>query len=385
MTDTPTDVIESLKSLTPALGEAARVAEQAADAYKVAETSWKLQPDIIALSNAKKKAQDEKAALEERARGLMLDHFKTTGSTTLPLEQFTLMKSDTPQPVIDDENALVAFLIRELPMVARRVLKLDTKALAEALADMTSTGDDNGVPRTTFTPTFQDMAQHITIEPTIRTRIEWSKITQIEVLPSHKANGKLNDRKARISEQVQKLLDGGIVILDTETTGLNPQRDEAVQIAVIDSAGKTLLDTLVKPTVPVDPGAYAIHKIGQTELENAPDFADVRRQLEDALLDKQVVIFNANYDTAILRNMAFDGFMAAPFCAMLAYAEFNGEPGRYGGYKWVSLVNACQAMGVPVRDAHTALGDCLMTLDLMKAMAAYIPEEKRVEADVQEK
>lgn len=45
-----TDVIESLKSLTPSLGEAARVAEQAADAYKIAETAWKLQPDIIALS-----------------------------------------------------------------------------------------------------------------------------------------------------------------------------------------------------------------------------------------------------------------------------------------------------------------------------------------------
>ncbi len=51
------------------------------------------------------------------------------------------------------------------------------------------------------------------------------------------------------------------VLLDTETTGLGDQA-EVVQIGVINGAGKVLVDNrLVKPTLPIDPGAEAIHHI----------------------------------------------------------------------------------------------------------------------------
>jgi DNA polymerase-3 subunit epsilon len=39
-----------------------------------------------------------------------------------------------------------------------------------------------------------------------------------------------------------------LVILDTETTGLNASNNEIIEIAIIDDQGLTLIHTLVRPT-----------------------------------------------------------------------------------------------------------------------------------------
>lgn len=57
---------------------------------------------------------------------------------------------------------------------------------------------------------------------------------------------------------------GRAVILDTETTDLH---GAVCEIAVIDAAtGGTLLDTLVNPGVPIQPGAHAVHGISDSEV-----------------------------------------------------------------------------------------------------------------------
>ncbi|BCC80200.1 MULTISPECIES: 3'-5' exonuclease [Bacillus] len=56
------------------------------------------------------------------------------------------------------------------------------------------------------------------------------------------------------------------LVLDTQTTGLG-ETDEIVEIAVTDLDGKTLLNTLVKPTVPISDDATMIHGITNKMVE----------------------------------------------------------------------------------------------------------------------
>ncbi|WP_370656558.1 3'-5' exonuclease, partial [Klebsiella pneumoniae] len=55
------------------------------------------------------------------------------------------------------------------------------------------------------------------------------------------------------------------VFLDTETTGLDDHA-ELVEIAVVNEDGCVLFESFCRPTVPVDPGAQAVHGIGDDVL-----------------------------------------------------------------------------------------------------------------------
>ena len=68
-------------------------------------------------------------------------------------------------------------------------------------------------------------------------------------------------------------------------------------------------------------------------------------------------------------DLALDG--SAVHCAMQAYAELHGEwSAEKGRYRWQKLSAAAAQQGVTVTNAHRALGDCLMTLGVVRAMAS---------------
>ena len=75
---------------------------------------------------------------------------------------------------------------------------------------------------------------------------------------------------------------GNLVVLDTETTGLDGHA-EVIQIAVVDRSGAVLLDSLVKPTCPVPAEATAVHGISDSDLVNAPTMNQSEQQLRSTL------------------------------------------------------------------------------------------------------
>jgi DNA polymerase-3 subunit epsilon len=186
--------------------------------------------------------------------------------------------------------------------------------------------------------------------------------------------------KRAAAQWARDLLKEGFVILDTETTGLNKDRaDEPVQIAVISSDGEVLLDTYVKSTIRSSEGAFGVHRISNEMLADAPTFGLIRPRLREAIEGKALVIYNAAYDLAILQNackaddpkaMAVSDFPSEILCAMEMYAHFYGVwSSRHQSYTYQSLAKAVQQLGGKVSQAHTALGDCRMTLFVIQKMA----------------
>lgn len=192
------------------------------------------------------------------------------------------------------------------------------------------------------------------------------------------------DRQQVIDWARALLAEGSAVILDSETTGLDTT-DEIVQLAIIDLSGQVLLDTYVKPSIPIPAAAQRIHGITDAMVASSPTFDQVWPQIATILAGRSTVIYNASYDTSKLVGSracaggAYEGdisgwwhryeqadaeIQALRFeCAMERYAIYYGDYSDYfGSYKWKPL---------PGGD-HSALGDAKATLNLIKRMAGHV-------------
>ena len=166
--------------------------------------------------------------------------------------------------------------------------------------------------------------------------------------------------------------DGAAVYLDTETTGLGVD-DEVVDIAVVGPRGEVLLDTLIRPSRPIPPGASAVHGLTDRDVAGAPTWDLVYPVLRATLLDRVVVVYNADFDRRLVGQTCVRCGFPEPAarweCAMRAYADFHGEPGRSGSYRWQPLERAARAFGV-APGGHRALADALACRAVVLGMAA---------------
>lgn len=165
------------------------------------------------------------------------------------------------------------------------------------------------------------------------------------------------------------------LILDTETTGLHD--GEICQIAVLSASGEVCLDTYVRPKRRIPLAATRIHGITDSMVRDAPTWGEIVPQLQELLEGRDLVVYNAIFDRRMMHRSA-EAFglpkidwkeIARWWCAMNAYAEFYGDWNSYRrSYRWQSLSNACSQQRIRVVDAHSALGDCRLTLALIQAM-----------------
>lgn len=189
----------------------------------------------------------------------------------------------------------------------------------------------------------------------------------------------VHERQHQIIQWAKALADQWPVILDTETTGLNA--GEIVQIAVVSWGGDVLIDQLIRPRSPIPPDATRIHGITNAMVEHSPDWRTVRRAVAHATINRDTIVYNANYDLRMIRQSdqawnvlgEWENEQRRWHCAMERYAEYYGDWNDYrGNYRWQSLDKAMRQCGLPDPDApaHSALGDCLRTLALVKHLAS---------------
>lgn len=187
--------------------------------------------------------------------------------------------------------------------------------------------------------------------------------------------GKLRSDKAVAGQTALEWLADDPLVLDTETTGLGYQA-QIVELAIINAAGEVVLETRLRPTVPIEAGAERVHGIGAADLARAPSWPDVAAEIEALLTGRTVVIFNARFDKGLLRQTAEAFGDRAQWldtvrtrCAMYLAAEAYGPTNSHGT---ISLANAMDDAGVEWRGpAHSAAADALAALDVVKAIAKY--------------
>lgn len=153
------------------------------------------------------------------------------------------------------------------------------------------------------------------------------------------------------------------IVLDTETTGLDPATgDRIAEIGAVElmnhlPTGNTL-HRYVNPGRAMPAEAFAVHGLSDDFLRDKPPFAEVAQDLVDFLGDATLVIHNAAFDMAFLNHElsraghARIGSSRVIDTLLLARQRFPGSP--------ASLDALCRRFGVDSsrRVRHGALLDC---------------------------
>ncbi|MFM8246592.1 MAG: DNA polymerase III subunit epsilon [Burkholderiaceae bacterium] len=95
------------------------------------------------------------------------------------------------------------------------------------------------------------------------------------------------------------------IILDTETTGLNPKSgDRIIEIGCVEMVNRRLTGNnfhyYINPERDSDPGALAVHGLTTEFLSDKPKFSDIVDTLCDFVRDAEIIIHNAPFDLGFL-------------------------------------------------------------------------------------
>ena len=124
-------------------------------------------------------------------------------------------------------------------------------------------------------------------------------------------------------------LDEVWVALDLETTGLNVERDEIIEVGAVKFRGDEVLDTftsLVNPRRRLDEFIVRLTGIPQHEVDRAPEFGAVLRPFAEFVGQSPIVGHNLPFDVGFLAKSGLP--LRNPRCDTwdLAYVLYPGLP-----------------------------------------------------------
>jgi len=167
-----------------------------------------------------------------------------------------------------------------------------------------------------------------------------------------------------------------IVVLDTETTGLNPQEGHRIiEIGCVEMVKRRLtgkrFHVYINPDRIIDEGAIAVHGITNQFLDDKPHFEQIVDDFIAFIKDAELVIHNAPFDVGFINNELSrlnnkSGTVTdyGEVFDTLAYAR-KKYPGQRN-----SLDALCKRYGIDNshRDLHGALLDAEILADVFLLM-----------------
>ena len=169
---------------------------------------------------------------------------------------------------------------------------------------------------------------------------------------------------------------GRQVVLDTETTGLNPQEGHRIiEIGCVELLNRRLtgkrFHVYINPDRIIDDGAIEVHGITNGFLQDKPQFADVAEDFIAFIRGAELIIHNApfdvgfiNHEFALLNNNTGTVTDYSQVFDTLSYAR-KKHPGQRN-----SLDALCKRYGIDNshRDLHGALLDAEILADVFLLM-----------------
>jgi DNA polymerase-3 subunit epsilon len=165
------------------------------------------------------------------------------------------------------------------------------------------------------------------------------------------------------------------IVLDTETTGLNPRTgDRVIEIGCVEIFNRKLTGNnfhrYINPERDSDEAALAVHGLTTEFLSDKPKFHEIAEELRAFVQDAEVIIHNAPFDLGFL-NHEFERLGLPPFVShcsnvidTLVHAK-ELHPGKRN-----SLDALCDRYGISNahRKLHGALLDSELLADVYLAM-----------------
>lgn len=173
----------------------------------------------------------------------------------------------------------------------------------------------------------------------------------------------------KIFNEFQKFITKDIVVFDIETTGLDKQKDEIVQMyayRVHKNGSRDELSCLIKPSFPIPKEASDIHGITDDVVKNASSFEKIAPDIHKFFNGVEII---AGYNSSefdidfLVRQMDEAGF--PKFLDKVYHYDALAVYRQHSSRKLADAVKFYT--GQAIEDAHTADGDVKSTIMVITA------------------
>lgn len=160
--------------------------------------------------------------------------------------------------------------------------------------------------------------------------------------------------------------------IDIETTGLNPETDEIIELAAVryrDGKEVDRFQSLVKPTASISDFIENLTGIGDAMVSDAPGIEDILPAYLLFLGDDVLLGHNIKFDMGFIDEAAESSDLDLPSnkwndTMLLSRDIFKGERSH-------KLKDLCSRLDIPKMQEHRALADCIRTHLCYEAMRDY--------------
>ena len=162
----------------------------------------------------------------------------------------------------------------------------------------------------------------------------------------------------------KQLQDVEFVIFDTETTGLEPQSgDRVIEIAALRFKGNERLGvfhSLLNPQRQISPAAFAVNKISQEMLRDAPFISEAAPKFLAFIQGAVLCSYNAPFDMGFLENeLRLIGHLPPEDLSVVDVLKMARKllPNLERHALWFVV----QSLGITIAQEHRALSDVELT------------------------
>ena len=159
------------------------------------------------------------------------------------------------------------------------------------------------------------------------------------------------------------------LILDTETSGLSPEKDRIIELACVEMindspTGEKFHQYYNPGNIIISNEAEQIHGLNNKFLEKFPTFEKSAQEFLDFVEDSQLIIHNASFDLSMI-NSSLKRIGKEIIPAKRAICTLDMSKKMFPGSK--NNLNAlCRRFDISLenREKHGALTDCYLLLDV---------------------
>lgn len=187
--------------------------------------------------------------------------------------------------------------------------------------------------------------------------------------------------KTSLSKYIDKVIENGIIAIDTETTGLNPMLDKLVGVCLYTPTEKACY-------IPINHVNY----ITAGRIPEQLTAQDIKEEFERLnIAQTKILMFNAVFDIRMLKNQAdviltayWDGYIAARLLnenepennLKYLYTKYCGDGDVKEHYSFDSLFSGISFDRVPISTAYLyAARDAIITYELYKFQEPFLTAE----------
>jgi DNA polymerase-3 subunit epsilon len=159
------------------------------------------------------------------------------------------------------------------------------------------------------------------------------------------------------------------IVLDTETTGLNPNQDEILSIGAVKIKNnkiiaKEFFEIFIKPKKFISQESILIHHIRPSDIENGVDINDALKKLLPFIKNLPIIGYYISFDINILNNY-LKQYLGVSLTnkqievSTMYYERFKKTShNQYVDLKFDTIMTE---LNIPILGKHDALNDAIMT------------------------